>query len=74
MSILQDGKTKPYAIIDNWIVVQGPYLIGRISNHPHQRNFKSNVQVTSKLVSINYDAGYDGTQKTIYIVGSSRKE
>lgn len=64
---------KPQAYIESWSVA-GNCLVGTIKDHPYQEDFKSTMQVTSPLISIDYKAGVAETQNTNYILGVSLSE
>ena len=56
---------KQKASIKDWIVTNN-YLVGRVIDHPNQKNFLGEYQRTSTLVSIDIEAGIAETQNTIY--------
>ncbi len=68
---------KPLARIDDWTHEKwgsGSFathcLVGRISNHPNQANFKAPLQRTSKLVYFAPSKGEAETLNTHYILGN----
>lgn len=67
---------KPIAHIDDWIVVEGSsgtrYLVGRITYHERQPEFKSELQVTSPIVRMP-GLGIVETINTIYTLGTARR-
>ena len=60
---------KKTANIEDWEVVNlagRDHLIGRISNHERQENFKTDRQITSKLKKIDRIEKMAETENTIY--------
>lgn len=65
--------TKQTARIDNWRIREWAgkhYLVGRVSEHPMQNSFISQLQNTSDLLSIDEDKGIAETVNTLYTLGS----
>ena len=63
---------KKTARIDDWEVqsiLGDDYLIGRISNHERQPEFKTNRQITSRLKKIDRIERMAETENTIYFLG-----
>lgn len=64
------SRPKGTARIDNWYK-HGNNLIGRISNHPNQQNFHSELgQITSDLVAFEPEHNRAETQNTYYELGT----
>jgi hypothetical protein len=64
---------KPRARIDNWFAVpskENPqYLIGEVSGHVRQEEFKKQMQQTSNLTYVDWDNNYAETRNTRYTLG-----
>ncbi len=66
---------KQTARIDNWRIREWEgkkYLVGRVSEHPMQDSFSSQLQNTSDLVSIDEEKGIAETLNTLYTLGSKQ--
>lgn len=65
---------KGRAKINNWVAFpnkENPrYLIGSVSHHIRQGEFKSETQQTSSIVSFNFAEGWVETRNTIYTLGT----
>lgn len=68
---------KGTARIENWQAVPNKikprYLIGQVSYHARQSEFKIDTQQTSRIVSFDFSAAYVETQNTIYTLGTEAK-
>lgn len=67
--------SKQTAHIENWRIREWAgeqYLVGRISNHPNQASFLSQLQNTSTLISIDEEKGVAETVNTLYTLGSKQ--
>jgi hypothetical protein len=65
------SDTKQRAKIDNWSIVKHPFytdhvLQGQVKDHPRQSDFRTEVQMTSKLLSIDFVNKIAETQNTTY--------
>jgi hypothetical protein len=60
---------KPEAMIDHWSY-DGYRLMGTVSKHNRQSDFRSNLQATSPVVEINLEDGYAETHNTFYVLGT----
>lgn len=69
--------TKGRARIENWRAVpdkKNPkYLLGQVSYHARQSEFKIDTQQTSRIVSFDFSAAYVETLNTIYTLGTEAK-
>lgn len=63
----------PKARIENWYVVAG-HLIGEIHDHPRQDQFRARVQITSRIVSADFSAGWARTENTLYLLGKRNED
>lgn len=66
---------KQTAHIDNWRIREWAgehYLVGRVSNHPNQASFLSQLQNTSTLISIDEEKGIAETMNTLYTLGAKQ--
>ena len=63
---------KPEAYINNWYY-NGTYLIGTITNHPHQSSFESDAQMTSIVINFDEPNKIAETTNTIYHLLSKMK-
>lgn len=65
---------KPTAKIHNYTVVRDPHtgeplvLIGTVTDHPNQAQFKSNRQVTSRIKTYDFARGIVETLNTRYLL------
>lgn len=59
---------KPEAYITDW-ELWGDRLVGRISDHPNQYQFRNETQLTSPLLDYNVEEGWAETENTIYRLG-----
>lgn len=59
---------KPTAHIENW-VWDGYSIIGTISKHPRQEQFKAEFQRTSEVVCFDVAKGIAETRNTVYTLG-----
>lgn len=60
---------KPVATIQEWSLVQiGNHhvLVGHISNHPRQKEFHKDMQMTSTLIRIDFRCRVAETLNTVY--------
>jgi hypothetical protein len=64
----ENDREKPEAMIENW-TYDGCRLVGTISNHNRQSEFRTKFQSTSPIIEINLEDGYAETQNTFYILG-----
>lgn len=64
---VKDTK-KPTAHIENWFQ-RGDRLIGTITKHERQNEFKGNTQITSPIVKMDEAAGICETRNTLYTLG-----
>jgi hypothetical protein len=64
---------KPTAHIENWMRIPTmyghAYLMGTVSDHPRQSEFRAKEQITSQLVSFDEEAGVAETRNTRYTLG-----
>ena len=65
---IADAKEKQTARIDNWFKM-GDQLAGVVSGHPRQGEFRSEAQVTSRIIDFNEEEGYCETKNTVYVLG-----
>lgn len=74
MSSLLD--TKPKAHLHHWRIY-GESLIGRISEHPRQSDFRAHLQITSPIIkrpkALKTGSEVE-THNTIYILGAKYKK
>ena len=47
----KDIADKPVANIDHWYIF-GKTLIGKITNHPRQKEFRGTMQMTSEILQL----------------------
>lgn len=68
---------KQTAHIDDWFVATTPTghscLIGQVSKHPKQADFKTKAQQTSNLIKFDPEAKTAETDNTLYTLGTPRK-
>lgn len=60
---------KPHAHIEDWSYT-GHTLVGRISKHPNQSNFRSELQRTSEVIFFDPSNKIAETENTIYTLGT----
>jgi len=69
---------KKTARIDNWVLWTNPkgdqQLIGTVSAHDRQDEFRSDTQITSRIVKIDFEAGTAETLNTLYTLGTKAHE
>ncbi len=69
---------KQTAKISDWFVAKTPdgheLLIGHVTDHPRQADFKAKYQSTSVLVKLDMVAKIAETSNTIYTLGDQRYE
>lgn len=76
LSIFSDDERpiKPRARIDDWVCANGgQFLIGRVSGHPRQAEFKNEWQATSSVIALDREARTAETLNTIYELGEEIK-
>lgn len=63
---------KATAHIDEW-TYDGGVLIGRVSNHSRQGEFKAPLQMTSTVLRLDREKGEAETLNTLYTLGREVK-
>lgn len=71
---------KQQAKIDNWKIMKHPWanvfvLVGQVKDHPNQDTFKTEVQMTSPLLNIDFKNKKAETMNTSYeLLGEAKDE